>query len=311
MKKTTTNSVMMVRPVRFNLNKQTAVNNFFQPSEGLSDAQEKALGEFDNMVEILEQEGIDVHVIQDTLEPHTPDSIFPNNWVSFHANGDVGLYPMFAENRRLERRMDILETLYEAGFEINEVYDYSEAEQDHIFLEGTGSVVLDRKNELAYAAISQRTDVDLLVEFCEDFEYAPIVFHAYQTHHGQRKLIYHTNVMMAIAERYVLVCLDSIDDKFERKQISSTIKKSGKELIALSEQQLSSFAGNALELIDKQGNSKLMMSQSGVNSLTDTQKQQIEKHSKLVGLPISTIETLGGGSVRCMLAEIFLPKNVK
>lgn len=299
----------MVRPVRFDRNPETAVNNYFQPDQGQDDAQIKALVEFDRMVQLLRDQDIEVVVIQDTEEPHTPDSIFPNNWVSFHQNGDVGLYPMYAENRRKERRMDILDTLHEQGFEINEVYDYSEAEQEQVFLEGTGSVVLDRKNEFAYAALSDRTDEELFIEFCEDFEYTPVIFHSYQTHKNERKLIYHTNVMMALAEDYTLICLDSIDDKAEKKQVLAALKQSNKEVISLSEEQIAHFAGNALELVDTQGRSKLFMSQAGVDSLSEEQKQKISQYSTLVGLPITTIETLGGGSVRCMLAEIFLPKR--
>ena len=202
-----TNKILMIRPVSFRMNEQTAVNNFYQhPLNGLSaeEIQSKALTEFNNFAAKLRKSGVEIVVIEDTLVPSTPDSIFPNNWSSFHRNGKVGLYPMFAENRRLERREDILDKLEEKGFIINDVIDYSSAEDENIFLEGTGSIVLDRMNGVAYCALSPRADEDLFIEFCEDFEYTPVVFHAYQTVNEKRELIYHTNVMMAITQENVM-----------------------------------------------------------------------------------------------------------
>ncbi len=199
-----TNIILMIRPVSFRMNEQTAVNNYYQHNlKGMSarEIQSMALAEFDNFVAKLRQIGVNVIVIEDTLVPSTPDSIFPNNWISFHRNGKVGVYPMFAENRRLERREDILDTLEEKGFIIKEVIDYSSAEKEEVFLEATGSIVLDRENSIAYCALSARADEDLFIEFCEDFEYTPVVFHAYQSVNGKRELIYHTNVMMAPLRR--------------------------------------------------------------------------------------------------------------
>ena len=217
-----TNTILMIHPVNFRMNKQTAVNNFYQKElKSLSDAeiQKRALEEFDVFVEKLRVVGVNVIVVKDAEKHDTPDSIFPNNWISFHQNGNVAIYPMFAENRRLERREDILDIIEEKGFKITNVIDYTSAEEEYIFLEGTGSLVLDRVNRKAYCAMSPRADEDLLIEFCEDFEYTPVIFHAYQTVNKERKLIYHTNVMMALTEKYAIICLDAIDDKKERIEI--------------------------------------------------------------------------------------------
>ena len=218
----------MIRPISFRMNEQTAVNNYYQKflDNILPDTvQAKALQEFDDFVEKLRSVGVNVIVIEDTKEPDTPDSIFPNNWISFHQDGTVALYPMFAENRRLERREDVLEVLEEKGFVIENVVDYSSAEEEEVFLEGTGSLLLDRVNKKAYCALSARADEDLMIEFCEDFEYTPILFRSYQTVNQEQKEIYHTNVMMCIADKFAIVCLNSIDDKKERKAIGKTSKR--------------------------------------------------------------------------------------
>lgn len=210
----------MIRPVAFRMNEQTAVNNYYQKViDGLLPAtvNAKAQQEFDAFVAKLKSVGVDVIVVEDTLNPDTPDSIFPNNWISFHENGDIALYPMFAENRRLERREEILDILEEIGFIIDNIMDYTSAEEDSFFLEGTGSIVLDRENGKAYCALSPRADEELFIEFCEDFDLNPIIFEAFQTVNGERKLIYHTNVMMCIGETYAVICADSIDDKKNAK----------------------------------------------------------------------------------------------
>ncbi|MDP2088284.1 MAG: arginine deiminase-related protein [Flavobacteriaceae bacterium] len=303
----------MIRPVNFRMNEQTAVNNFYQKSLAHLSADEiqaQALKEFDNLVEELKSKGVNVIVVADKAISNTPDSIFPNNWISFHDNGDVGLYPMFAPNRRLERREDILNILEEKGFLIENVIDYSSAETDEIFLEGTGSIVLDREHQNAYCALSPRAEEELFIEFCEDFDYNPIVFSAYQTVDEKREKIYHTNVMISIGKSFAIVCLDAIDDSKERKNLIRHLKESGKEIIGITEKQVSQFTGNMLQV--KGGNNKpyIVMSEKAYQSLNHQQINQLEKHGEIIYSDVSTIETCGGGSVRCMMAEIFLPKHL-
>ena len=301
----------MIRPVAFRMNEQTAVNNYYQKVlDNLTPAtvNAKAQAEFDAYVEKLRSVGVNVVVVDDTINPDTPDSIFPNNWVSFHESGDVVLYPMFAENRRLERREDVLDILEESGFQINEIMDYTSAEEDNIFLEGTGSIILDRTNEIAYCALSPRADEELFIEFCEDFEYNPIIFEAFQTVDGERKHIYHTNVMMCIAETFAVICADCIDDKSERKMVLESLKNSGKEVILISEAQVNNFAGNMLQVKGANDELFLVMSNAAYQSLTKDQVTKIEKHCKIVYASLDIIEACGGGSARCMMAEVFLPK---
>ena len=305
-----TNSILMIRPINFGYNEETAQDNHYQIKElPHKNVNERAQKEFDNMVKNLRQNGVSVHVFQDDENEYTPDSIFPNNWVSFHENGDVGLYPMCAENRRMERRPEVLDFLENEGFTISNIVDYSSAESENKFLEGTGSMILDRENRLAYCSISNRSNEDLFIEFCEDFEFTPIIFNSFQTVGNKRLPIYHTNVMMCVTTDYVIVCLDSIDDKNQRKNISSFIKDSGKKLIEISENQVESFAGNMLELVNDKGESILVMSKSAEDSLNENQKNIITKYSRIISSDINTIETCGGGSTRCMMAEIFLPKK--
>jgi len=307
----TTNSILMIRPVNFRMNEQTAVNNYYQESiNGVlpETINTKAQKEFDDYVDKLRNIGVHVIVVNDRKETDTPDSIFPNNWVSFHENGDVGLYPMFAENRRLERREDILETLEEKGFEINNIIDYTSAEEEQVFLEGTGSIILDRVNRKAYCALSPRADEDLFIEFCEDFEYTPVIFTSNQTINGERKAIYHTNVMMCIGETFAVICLSSIDDKKERKNVIKHLKEDGKEIIDITEKQVNNFAGNMLQVKAVNNEPYLIMSQAAYDSLTVSQVKTIKKHTKVLSSSLETIETCGGGSARCMMAEVFLPK---
>ncbi|WP_408036315.1 citrulline utilization hydrolase CtlX [Tenacibaculum aestuarii] len=308
----TTNTILMVRPASFRMNEQTAVNNYYQQElSGMLPASinAKAQEEFDAFVEKLRAVGVEVVVIEDTKEPDTPDALFPNNWISFHENGDVAIYPMFAENRRLERREDVLEILEEKGFSIENVIDYSEAEEEEIFLEGTGSMILDRQNRKAYCALSPRADEELFIEFCEDFEFTPVIFEANQTVEGQREAIYHTNVMMCVAETFAVVCLDSIDDKKEKKNLLKHLKSDKKEVIAISEEQVTQFAGNMLQVRGNNNERYLVMSTSAYESLTNQQLKNLEKHTKILHSSLQTIETCGGGSARCMMAEVFLPKN--
>ena len=300
----------MIRPINFGYNEETANDNHYQIKNSIiKNSNDSAQKEFDNMVKNLKQNGISVHVFQDDDINYTPDSIFPNNWISFHENGDIGLYPMFAKNRRLERRPEVLEFLEEQGFGIENIVDYSGAESENKFLEGTGSMILDRENRIAYCSISNRSNEDLFIDFCEDFEFTPVLFNSFQSVGDERLPIYHTNVMMCVAMSYVVICLDSIDDKKQRKNVCEFIKKSEKEIINISENQVEKFAGNMLELLNDKGESVLVMSKSAENSLSENQKNTITNYSKIISSDINTIELCGGGSARCMMAEIFLPKK--
>ncbi|MCX8677788.1 MULTISPECIES: citrulline utilization hydrolase CtlX [unclassified Apibacter] len=305
-----TNTVLMIEPVSFGYNYQTAKNNFFQQNDSVSveSIQEKAKEEFRNMVEKLRKFGINVLVVKDTDQPHTPDSIFPNNWISFHSDGKVVLYPMYAENRRVERREDILDSIEKEGFIINEIIDYSRAEEEDIFLEGTGSMVLDRTNEIAYAAISERTNEELFIEFCEDLEFSPVVFHSTQEKNGKRYPVYHTNVMMSVAEDFAIICKESIQDVKERKLVIDFLQTTKKEVIIISEEQMNHFLGNTLQLENDKKERFLVMSNTAYQSLNAGQINAINKYSQILVFDIPTIEKYGGGGVRCMLAEIFLPK---
>lgn len=306
-----TDAILMVRPAVFRLNEQTKVNNFFQKELELEEAKinERAQAEFDVFVEKLREVGVEVVVYQDKKENDTPDSIYPNNWVSFHESGKIALYPMFAENRRRERNEEILKLVESKGYSIQEVVDYTEAEKDGLFLEGTGSLILDRENRKAYCALSDRAHEDLLIEFCEDFEYTPVIFTAYQTLKDKRAVIYHTNILMCIGDTFCVICLDSIDDKKEKKNVLQHLKQDKKEVIAISEEQMHQFAGNMLQVVAEEGQTYLVMSQAAKESLTLEQVVTIEKHTQILSSDLHTIETLGGGSARCMMAEIFLPHN--
>jgi len=310
MKKQITDTVLMIRPVRFRTNEETIVNNYFQ--KGINITQEeinrKAQQEFDTLVQKLKEVGVHVIQVEDIYEQDTPDSIFPNNWISFHNNGDVAIYPMFAENRRRERREDILDIVEEAGFEIENVFDYTEAENEGIFLEGTGAMVLDRIHRKAYCALSPRASEELFIEFCEDFEYTPVIFRAFQKTDGELKPIYHTNVMMALGRTFAIVCLDTIEDKNERKNVLNHLKEDKKEIITISREQVDYYAGNMLEVKGKE-HSYLVMSQTAYESLTPQQIEAIERHTQILYSDLSTIEICGGGSARCMLAEVFLPHS--
>ena len=310
--KQTTNAILMIRPVAFRMNEQTAVNNYYQKVvDGLSPetVNAKAQEEFDAFVHKLRMVGVDVIVVEDTKTPDTPDSIFPNNWISFHESGDVALYPMFAENRRHERREDVLDILEDQGFVINEIMDYTSAEEDGYFLEGTGSILLDRENDKAYCALSPRADEELFIEFCEDFEYTPVIFEAFQTVNGERKLIYHTNVMMCLGETFAVICADCIDDKKERKMVLESLRGDEKEVILITEDQVNNFAGNMLEVKGSDDRRYLVMSKSAHQSLTKKQIAQLEEHVTILSSSLDTIEACGGGSARCMMAEVFLPKE--
>ena len=306
-----TNNIMMIKPVSFRYNEQTANNNYYQ--KVLDDltpeqTQVNALKEFNTFVSRLEDIGVNVIVVNDTEYFDTPDSIFPNNWVSFHENGVVGLYPMCAKNRRDERREDIFDSLVdEFGFKIEEIKDFTEFEKNGKYLEGTGSMVLDRENKICYAAISVRTDEIAVIQFCTEFGFRPVCFTANQNIRSERLAIYHTNVMMCVADKFAVICLDTIDDEAEKEHVIETLQETGKEIIEITETQKHRFAGNMLQLMgDKR---YLVMSKSAHESLTESQIERIEKHNPIISSSLDTIESCGGGSVRCMIAEIFLPKQ--
>jgi len=306
-----TNTILMVRPVQFRMNEQTAVNNYFMEDIDLQNntINLKAQQEFDAFVDVLRNKGIEVIVIEDTPVPDTPDSIFPNNWISFHSDGTVVIYPMFAENRRAERREDILDILEANGFLIENIIDYTSAEKEGLFLEGTGSILMDRVNQKVYCALSDRAHEELVIEFCEDFECTPVIFTAYQSVNGERLPIYHTNVMICMGEAYAVICLDAIDDKKERKNVLDHLKQDGKEIIEITEEQMHHFAGNMLQVAGASDKRYLIMSTSAYNSLRPDQISILEKYNPIVHSTLDTIETCGGGSARCMMAEVFLPRQ--
>lgn len=299
--------ILMVRPHRFRMNDQTATTNFYQ--KGFADwtserIAKQAQQEFDAFVLLLRSEGIKVTVHQDNPEPDTPDALFPNNWVSFHDQHRAILYPMYAKNRRKERTPAIFETLKNDGVEIFVEKDYSNYENKAQFLEGTGSMVLDRVHKKAYAALSERTDRALFFRFCLDMGYDPIYFNANQTVEGKRLPIYHTNVMMSVGTTFALVGLTSIDILEQRELLTAQLLESGKEIIPLSEGQLSQFAGNML-LLQGAKSPLLVMSSTAYRSLTPQQLSTLEQHAKIIHSPLDTIERGGGGSARCMMAEVF------
>ncbi|WP_029286038.1 citrulline utilization hydrolase CtlX [Pedobacter sp. R20-19] len=300
-----TNHLLMIRPVDFKFNEQTAANNKFQEASVESDVQNQALKEFDGFVELLRKNDVDVTVVDDTLNPETPDSIFPNNWVSFHEDGSVYLYPMFSENRRLERRKDILEGLKEK-FEVNHISDLSFYEMQYAFLEGTGSMVLDRVNKIAYACLSVRTDQEVLDNFCMLTGYEAVSFQAVDRTNFP---IYHTNVMMCIGDRFAVICLDSIKNEAEKLAVMLKLTNSGKTIIEITLDQMNHFAGNMLQVTNKNNESLLVMSEQAYLSLHDEQITALKHYCRLIYVPIYTIEKNGGGSARCMLAEIHLPKK--
>jgi hypothetical protein len=304
----TTPTILMIEPVAFGFNEQTAENNYFQhnDNEQSADIQTNALREFQAMVKLLRKEGVNVVVVKDTKKPLTPDSIFPNNWISFHAGGVVAIYPMFAPNRRKERRIEVLNGVVNQGFTLNNIIDLSAAEDDGKFLEGTGSMVLDRINRKAYAALSQRTNEEVLREFCHKFEYKPVMFNAMQTVEGKRLPIYHTNVMMSVGDGFALVCLQSIDNNAERCFLEKELLQNGKEIVEISEEQMNNFAGNILQIQNAKGEKLIAMSKAAHKSLTKAQIKTLQKYGKILPIAIPIIEKYGGGSVRCMMAEIFL-----
>ena len=303
-----TRDIVMVRPCSFYFNTQTAANDFFQKNLGETRdiVEAKALIEFDGFVAKLRSKGINVHVIQDDAAVYdTPDSIFPNNWFVSLGGDKLVLCPMFADDRRQER-IKFLGALVEAmGREQLRIHDYTRHEKEGRFLEGTGAMVLDRTHKKAYCCLSERADEGLFRQFCKDFGFKAVPFHGLQSYRGQRVAIYHTNVMMAIGEKYAVVCLAAIDDPDERKMVVDELTESGKEILDVSEHEIDNFAGNEIEVLGDDDKRYTVMTHSTFNVLTDDQKAAIEKSSEILVGDVQTIEAYGGGSVRCMISEIF------
>jgi len=300
-----TDNILLIRPAHFGFNSETAASNSFQQSsfeEGDTVAR-KALEEFDNFANALRTHGVNVFIFNDTDAPAKPDAIFPNNWVTFHEDGTVVLYPMCTPNRRIERRPDIIDNLQQQ-FRVNNIIDLSHYENDNKFLEGTGSIVFDHRNRIAYAALSPRTNKEVFIGLCAQPGYSPVSFHAYN---AQRQEIYHTNVMMCITDRCCIICSESITDEAERKSVLDSLSNTAHDIIEISKQQMNSFAGNMLAVLNNKSEQLLVLSQTAFNSLSQQQKEKLGQYATLIPIPIPTIETIGGGSARCMMAEIFLP----
>jgi len=305
----TTNTILMIRPMQFGLNIETAESNAFQDQQFVVDKEEarhKAMEEFDAFVVKLRAHGIQVIVVEDLSEPVTPDAVFPNNWISFHQDGTIVLYPMMAPNRRLERREDVIKSLTAAhGFKESRRIDLTAYEAENLFLEGTGSMVLDRKNRIAYACLSPRTDETILNDFCGKMNYRLLAFEAVDQND---QLIYHTNVMMCVGESIMVVCHDAIKTGADQKKFEDFCTETEKEVVSINFDQMNNFAGNMLEVKNEAGEHFMVMSQQAYDSLFDYQIEVIEKYCKIISAPLNMIETLGGGSARCMMAEVFLPK---
>ena len=294
--------ILMVRPYQFYFNQQTAANNFFQSNVNIENANELAIAEFDAMVEKLRAHQIKVNVVQDTKDPSTPDSIFPNNWVSTHEGGTLCLYPMFAQNRRAERKLSVIDFL-ESNYQIQNTLDLTDFEKEGIFLEGTGSMVLDHQNKLAYGCLSERLDKNAFYEWCDKMQFKAIAFKAVD---DKAQPIYHTNVMMCMGDQFVVICLESIPNEQEKQLVLESFKKSNKEVITISQDQLNHFAGNMLQVFDINEKPHLIMSEQAHTSLDPAQVKSLEKYNPILPISIPTIEALGGGSTRCMMAEIYL-----
>jgi hypothetical protein len=300
----------MVRPANFGFNPETAENNFYQKTDGrtATEIRELSRREFDAMVASLRDQGVAVLVVEDTEQPLKTDAVFPNNWFSTHPDGKLILYPMFSPNRRLERRKDIIEQLMHLGFMVNEIIDLSFFEESRQYLEGTGSMVLDHQARVIYACYSERTHPIPLDYLSKIIDYTVVGFDSVQEINGQISPIYHTNVMMHIGTDLAVVCLDSIPKLAERQKVQESLTRSGKKVIPITPKQKFHFAGNMLEVSNGGGEKFTVMSQTALDSLNVGQIQQIEKYTTIISPSIPTIEKLGGGSARCMMAEIFLPR---
>lgn len=292
----------MVRPFQFYFNQQTAANNFFQSNINIENSNELAIAEFDAMVEQLRTHKIKVQVVQDTKDPSTPDSIFPNNWFSTHAGGTLCLYPMYAENRRAERKLSVIDFL-QKNYKIENLLDLTDLEKEGKFIEGTGSMVLDHQNKISYGCLSERLDKEAFTYWCNKMQFKPISFKALD-HKAQS--IYHTNVMMCMGNQFVVICLESIPDEQEKQIVLESFLQTNKEVITISQDQLNHFAGNMLQVFDVDEKPHLILSNQAYKTLNVAQLKSLEKYNPLLPISIPTIEALGGGSTRCMMAEIYL-----
>lgn len=302
-------TILMIRPASFGYNAETAANNFFQQDPGMpaADVQEKALEEFNKMVDLLRENEIEVLLIEDSREPPKPDAIFPNNWLSSTPDGKLFIFPMYAPSRRAEKREDIIDRL-SADFEVKDLQDWSEYEVAGRFLEGTGSMVMDHRNQLIYAAISERTNLSVLEKFAVTNGYQAIVFLATD---AAGRPIYHTNVLMSLGENFAVLCEEAIEEEWELIAVRQLLESTNHAIIPISREQMQRFAGNMLEVKNKKGESVLVLSQSAFESLRKEQKAMLEAYTRLLPIPVPTIEAVEGGSVRCMMAEIFLEKKIK
>jgi hypothetical protein len=294
--------ILMVRPYQFYFNQQTAANNFFQSNINIENANELAIAEFDVMVAQLRAHQIKVNVVQDTKDPSTPDAIFPNNWISTHAGGTLCLYPMYAENRRAERKSTVLDFLH-SNYKIQNVLDLTDLEKEGKFLEGTGSMVLDHQNKIAYGCLSERLDKEAFTNWCDKMQFNPITFKAVD---DKAQPIYHTNVLMCMGNQFVVICLESIPNELEKQMLLESFLQTNKEVITISQDQLNHFAGNMLQVFDMHEKPHLIMSEQAHASLHPAQIKSLEKYNPILPISIPTIEALGGGSTRCMMAEIHL-----
>ncbi len=302
-----TGHLLMIRPQNFTYNAVTAENNLFQNKSEETETEKirlEAIAEFDLFVNKLRVAGVRVNVVEDTKDPIRPDAVFPNNWISFHDDNTVVTYPMFSPNRRIERRDDLIELL-NADYKIDRILRLEDAEKENKFLEGTGSILFDRENKIAYACQSLRTDRDLFIAHCKELGYEPILFDALDQNNFP---IYHTNVMMALGEKFCVICLESIKKLSERDLVVTKLKESGKEIIEISLEQMNQFAGNMLQVKGSNG-AITVMSEAAFMSLNSNQIKQIEQSSSILYSDVGTIEKYGGGSVRCMMAEVFLSKR--
>lgn len=301
----TTSHLLMIRPAAFGFNPETAQNNVFQkqPADFSEQIHQKALAEFDYMVELLRKEDLNVIVVDDTPEPYKPDAVFPNNWISTHAEGTVVLYPMQAPNRRTERRQDIIDIL-KTKFKVNNILNISHYENRQRFLEGTGSMVLEHDHKVAFASLSDRTHSEVLDRFCSLMGYQNVTFQALDEF-GQP--IYHTDVLMSMGDKFVIICMDAVNDEIDQEDLLASFRKMQKEVIKISYQQMKNFVANVIELSNNKGERLLVLSQRAYEHLEDTQRKRLESYAKLIPCPLNTIETYGGGSARCMIVEIFLP----
>lgn len=305
----TTSHILMVRPSHFAFNEETATNNAFQSRDGKMSGEEMrtaAIREFDAFVEKLRAAGVHVIVADDSEAPVKPDAVFPNNWVTFHEDGTLVTYPMFAPTRRLERSDAVIEKALQEGFQVQKRLQLEGNEGQERFLEGTGSIIFDHPNKLAYACLSPRTDADLLEELCQAIGYRKVVFHSTD---AEDRAVYHTNVMMALGETFVVICLDSVRDADERRTLEAWFGETGKEIIAISLPQMNAFAGNMLQVRNADGETILVMSETAYHALSSEQVSTLNKHTRLLYANLNTIETYGGGSARCMMAEVFLPER--